>query len=200
MTKKLNLETEEKIKQAAKEIFLQKGYDWSRTREITEKAWVNLALLNYYFWWKKELFNIIMFELLEDFRDSMFLLLNDKNTNFNEEIRGFCDSYFDNNIMNIKVLPFILDSIRANIKTVQEKIIEDNNIFSKTVFAEQYMQKTWKWINEFKEFFINFMWLITFPIIWAPILTTFFELNEKQYLEYLKKRKELILKIVPSII
>jgi len=27
MTKKLNLETEEKIKQAAKEIFLQKGYD-----------------------------------------------------------------------------------------------------------------------------------------------------------------------------
>lgn len=200
MTKKLNLETEEKIKQAAKEIFLQKGYDWSRTREITEKAWVNLALLNYYFWWKKELFNIIMFELLEDFRDSMFLLLNDKNTSFNEKIRGFCDSYFDNNIMNIKVLPFILDSIRANIKTVQEKIIEDNNIFSKTVFAEQYMQKTWKWINEFKEFFINFMWLITFPIIWAPILTTFFELNEKQYLEYLKKRKELILKIVPSII
>lgn len=200
MTKKLNLETEEKIKQAAKEIFLQKGYDWSRTREITEKAWVNLALLNYYFWWKKELFNIIMFELLEDFRDSMFLLLNDKNTSFNEKIRGFCDSYFDNSIMNIKVLPFILDNIRANIKTVQEKIIEDNNIFSKTVFAEQYMQKTWKWINEFKEFFINFMWLITFPIIWAPILTTFFELNEKQYLEYLKKRKELILKIVPSII
>ncbi len=200
MTKKLNLETEEKIKQAAKEIFLQKGYDWSRTREITEKAWVNLALLNYYFWWKKELFNIIMFELLEDFRDSMFLLLNDKNTSFNEKIRGFCDSYFDNNITNIKVLPFILDNIRANIKTVQEKIIEDNNIFSKTVFAEQYMQKTWKWINEFKEFFINFMWLITFPIIWAPILTTFFELNEKQYLEYLKKRKELILKIVPSII
>lgn len=200
MTKKLNLETEEKIKQAAKEIFLQKGYDWSRTREITEKAWVNLALLNYYFWWKKELFNIIMFELLEDFRDSMFLLLNDKNTSFNEKIRGFCDSYFDNNITNIKVLPFILDNIRTNIKTVQEKIIEDNNIFSKTVFAEQYMQKTWKWINEFKEFFINFMWLITFPIIWAPILTTFFELNEKQYLEYLKKRKELILKIVPSII
>ena len=196
MTKKLNLETEEKIKQAAKEIFLQKGYDWSRTREITEKAWVNLALLNYYFWWKKEL----MFELLEDFRDSMFLLLNDKNTSFNEKIRGFCDSYVDNNITNIKVLPFILDNIRANIKTVQEKIIEDNNIFSKTVFAEQYMQKTWKWINEFKEFFINFMWLITFPIIWAPILTTFFELNEKQYLEYLKKRKELILKIVPSII
>ena len=200
MTKKLNLETEEKIKQAAKEIFLQKGYDWSRTREITEKAWVNLALLNYYFWWKKELFNIIMFELLEDFRDSMFLLLNDENTSFDEKIRGFCDSYFDNNITNIKVLPFILESIRANIKTVQEKIIEDNNIFSKTIFAEQYMQKTWKWINEFKEFFINFMWLITFPIIWAPILTTFFELNEKQYLEYLKKRKELILKIVPSII
>ena len=200
MTKKLNLETEEKIKQAAKEIFLQKGYDWSRTREITEKAWVNLALLNYYFWWKKELFNIIMFELLEDFRDSMFLLLNDENTSFDEKIRGFCDSYFDNNITNIKVLPFILESIRANIKTVQEKIIEDNNIFSKTVFAEQYMQKTWKWINEFKEFFINFMWLITFPIIWAPILTTFFELNEKQYLEYIKKRKELILKIVPSII
>jgi len=51
MIKKINSETERKIKQAAKEIFLSKWLSWARTREITEKAWVNLALLNYYFWW-----------------------------------------------------------------------------------------------------------------------------------------------------
>jgi len=56
---KADLSTEEKIKQAARKVFTQKGYAATRTRDIAEEAGINLALLNYYFRSKEEiLFNI----------------------------------------------------------------------------------------------------------------------------------------------
>ena len=45
----VDLSTEEKIKEAAKKVFLKKGYAATRTRDIAEEAGINLALLNYYF-------------------------------------------------------------------------------------------------------------------------------------------------------
>ena len=50
--------TEKKIKEAAKTLFLEKGFNLTTSREIVKKAWVNLSLLNYHFWSKKELFDI----------------------------------------------------------------------------------------------------------------------------------------------
>ena len=95
MVKKINSETERKIKQAAKEIFLSKWLSWARTREITEKAWVNLALLNYYFWWKDELYNVIMIEILEDFKGTILKMLNNQETSFEEKLESFANSYYE---------------------------------------------------------------------------------------------------------
>ena len=63
--------TEEKIKNAARIIFHQKGYAGTKTRDIAEEAGINLALLNYYFRSKEKLFGIIMVESLQSFRLSM---------------------------------------------------------------------------------------------------------------------------------
>ena len=47
--------TEEKILEAASEVFTEKGFAGTRTRDIAEKAGINLALLNYYFRSKEKL-------------------------------------------------------------------------------------------------------------------------------------------------
>lgn len=192
MVKKINSETEKKIKQAAKEIFFKKGYNWARTREITEKAWVNLALLNYYFWGKEELFNIVMIEALEEFKSKMFSLLNDPSTWFEEKVKGFANEYLSSFIVSPWLLPFILESVREHIDIMQEKIKQDNSVLPDTLFAKQYIQTTWKTIDDFKEFFINFLGLVIFPVLWAPVITAFFELNDNQYAEYIQKRKEIV--------
>ena len=46
--KQLDISTEEKIKNAALKLFTRKGYAATRTRDISEEAGMNLALLNYY--------------------------------------------------------------------------------------------------------------------------------------------------------
>lgn len=54
--------SEEKIKEAAKAIFLKKGYAGTTARDIAEAANMNIALTNYYFRSKEKLF-------VEIFRD-----------------------------------------------------------------------------------------------------------------------------------
>ena len=56
------LSTEEKIIAAARKLFTQKGFSATKTRDIAEEAGINLALLNYYFRSKQNLFQIIIEE------------------------------------------------------------------------------------------------------------------------------------------
>ena len=51
--------TEQKIFDAATELFLEKGVDRTSVREIANKAGINLALMNYYFRSKENLFDAI---------------------------------------------------------------------------------------------------------------------------------------------
>ena len=56
----IDASTEEKIKNAARSVFHKKGYAATRTRDIAEKAEINLSLLNYYYRSKEKLFEINM--------------------------------------------------------------------------------------------------------------------------------------------
>jgi TetR/AcrR family transcriptional regulator len=58
------LSTEDKIKKAARKIFLEKGFNDTKTRDIAAAANVNLALVNYYFRSKDKLFREIFEETL----------------------------------------------------------------------------------------------------------------------------------------
>ena len=53
-------ELAKKIKQAARKLFTEKGFDAVKTRDIAAEAGINLALLNYYFRSKEKLFEIVM--------------------------------------------------------------------------------------------------------------------------------------------
>ena len=73
-------DTEIKIKDAAKFLFLKKGFSATTTREIAKESNINLALLNYYFTSKRKLFEIIMLETLHDFFSKMVEVYNDEKT------------------------------------------------------------------------------------------------------------------------
>src|SRR5580700_8969817 len=51
--------TEQKILEAAEEIFHEKGFDGARMQEIADKASINKGLLHYYFKTKDSLFQAI---------------------------------------------------------------------------------------------------------------------------------------------
>src|SRR5689334_10623217 len=87
--------TEEKIKLAARKIFTQKGFSATRTRDIAEAAGINLALLNYYFRSKENLFNIVMMENLQQFLLALGGSLRDEKSSLTEKVATIATNYID---------------------------------------------------------------------------------------------------------
>lgn len=58
--------TRERIKNAAVEVFIEKGYDGTRMQEIAHRAKANKAMIHYYFRSKSDLFEAIIKETIEE--------------------------------------------------------------------------------------------------------------------------------------
>src|SRR6516162_7868399 len=90
-----DISTEEKIKEAARKLFTQKGYAMVRTRDIAAEAGINLALLNYYFRSKEKLFDIIMMENFRQFIQGISVNIYDEKTSIEEKIEKVTAAYID---------------------------------------------------------------------------------------------------------
>ena len=116
MNKEMNIEstTEEKIIAAARKLFIQKGFSATRTRDIAEEAGINLALLNYYFRSKQNLFQIIIEEKFDTLFGLIGPILSDKEVPLEEKISTLVASYTQM-LLEIEDLPlFVLSEIKSN--------------------------------------------------------------------------------------
>ena len=89
----MELTTEEKIIEAARTIFTQKGFSATRTRDIAEEAGINLALLNYYFRSKKNLFRIIIEEEFDELFGMIVPILSNAEKSLEEKIETLVTTY-----------------------------------------------------------------------------------------------------------
>ncbi|WP_046247328.1 TetR/AcrR family transcriptional regulator [Hymenobacter terrenus] len=64
--------TEERIREAARKVFMAKGYDGTTSRDIAEASGLNVAMTNYYFRSKEKLFQLTF----EDFHRKFFAKMN----------------------------------------------------------------------------------------------------------------------------
>ena len=149
---------EQKIKEAAKRLFTQKGYSATKTRDIAAEAGINLALLNYYFRSKEKLFDIIMMENLQQFAMGILTIMMDNEKKLDEKIEILVDNYIDMLSANPDLPFFVLNEMRKstphlpiNIETVIGPI------------RAQFMEKLRKEGNEGKEINVNPFHIIANP-------------------------------------
>jgi AcrR family transcriptional regulator len=87
---KKDTSTEDKIREAARQVFLAKGFDGCTSREIANAAGENVALVNYYFRSKSQLFKIIFEAAMDDFILSMVQVFGSDKT-LEEKMRIFIE-------------------------------------------------------------------------------------------------------------
>jgi hypothetical protein len=63
-------------------------------------------------------------EMLEEFQLSMFKILDNPKTNFEEKMISFTDEYYNSIVADYRKIPFVLDILRNNIDSVKRKIEE----------------------------------------------------------------------------
>jgi hypothetical protein len=98
-----------------------------------------------------------MIEILEDFKGTILRMLNNQETTFEEKLEDFTNSYYDSIVANPKVFPFILNILEKDINSVKINTITKEESVLNSYFAKQYIETTGKSIDDFKEFFINFL-------------------------------------------
>lgn len=85
---------EEKIREAAKKIFMEKGFDGTTTRDIAKEAGVNSALMNYYFRSKEKLFASVFSDVLKMFFMGLIEIIN-KPIDLREKVSEMLDHDFN---------------------------------------------------------------------------------------------------------
>lgn len=114
MSKRPKDETsEEKILEAARTVFLQKGMAGARMQEIADEAGINKALLHYYFKSKELLFDRVFLQAAEKLFPKMHAILNGDLPLF-EKIENFIDVYIGIMIENPYLPLFVLNEIHRD--------------------------------------------------------------------------------------
>ena len=198
----MNTNTEERIKQAARKVFHQKGYAATRTRDIAEEANINHAMLNYYFRSKEKLFEIVMMETMAQFFKGVGIILNDENTSLEEKIERVVANYIDLLLEEPELPTFILNEVRPNPQFFVEQT-PINEALTYSVFARQYAQAVIQGIvtePNLMHTILNVIGLVIFPFVAKPMLSAITNLPEEQYKALMLQRKTLIPQWIKAIL
>ncbi|MBF4472642.1 TetR family transcriptional regulator [Flavobacterium sp. HJJ] len=180
---------EEKIKEAARKVFMQKGFSGTRTRDIAEEAGINLALLNYYFRSKQKLFDEIMKEKFQKLFGVVVPILNNTATSLETKIELVVCGYIEVLSESPDLPIFVLNEIRKQ-NTGMVKDIPFDNVISKSSFMNQLKERRSD-INPV-HFLITILGMTIFPFVAKPMMLFSGLTNEESFALLMKERKELI--------
>jgi len=184
---------EERIKEAARKLFTQKGFAATRTRDIAEEAGINLALLNYYFRSKQKLFDLIMMENFRQFLGGMSANFVDEQLTMEERVGKIVNSYVDF-LTEFPDLPlFILNEIKGNPSKITAKVNEEVGP-ARSQFFKQLMEakKSGKITLDPFHFVANLVGLTVFPFVARPLLQRVTNANDEQFQAYMEERRRLV--------
>lgn len=188
------MNSEERIKAAARKVFHQKGYAGTRTRDIAEEAGINHAMVNYYFRSKEKLFQIVMIETMTYFFQGISAILNEETTSLEQKIEHVVAKYIDLLLEEPELPTFVFNEVRTN----PEPFVENSPIhkaLQNSVLARQYAEAVAR--GEVSEpnllhMVLNVIGLVIFPFIAQPILIALNKIDNEQYKVLMLERKKLI--------
>lgn len=128
--------TEEKIFEAATDVFVDKGMDGARMQDIASHAGINKALLHYYYRTKDQLFNAV-FEMLAGRVLKKFAPVFDENLSLEAKIRFFFKEHITFLQENPKLPGFILNEINRNPARIKKLL---KNIHFESLWQQLYNQ------------------------------------------------------------
>ena len=112
-------QTEEKIFDAATEVFEEKGLDGARMQEIADRAGINKALLHYYYRTKDKLFDAV-FTILARKLFSKFAPLFSNELSLEDKIRFFFREHIAFLEKNPRLPGFILNEVNHNPERIKK--------------------------------------------------------------------------------
>lgn len=190
---KKELSTENKIREAAKNVFVAKGFDGCTSREIAKEAGMNVALVNYYFCSKKQLFKLVFETVMEDFLTATLEVFK-RDLDLESKLRIFIEREFEMYTSHPDIPRFIISELSRGEKfefdpTSILKKTEETGVFDEFRKAQE------EGIIR-KMDITNMMMMIAancqYPFVGKPLMKHINGLNEEEYKEVMMLQKQYV--------
>ena len=189
--------TEERILEAAKKVFFDKGLAGGRMQDIADSAGINKAMLHYYFRSKDKLFEKIFSEAFENFFPKLTNILESKDDVLTK-IENVCREYMDQ-MEAMPYLPiFILTEVNRQPDGFLKKIWNNRKPPIKS-----FIDMVNKAVAEGKiqavhplQLLLNIVSLCIFPHMAKPLLQHVAGINKKQFEMLMTDRKKMVPKLI----
>ncbi len=190
-------ETEIKILDAAKKIFIEKGFDGASMQDIANEAGINKALLHYYFRKKEFLFQAIFRQAFIEFIPNIMQTMA-SNMPFREKIKHLIDNYIEMLLKHPHIPIFILHELSLRPQNFVDIItsLGINPPLLLSIFENEIKESGGEYYPP-KHLIINILSMCIFPVVAKPIITSLlFNQNEEQYKQFIIERKELVYEFI----
>jgi TetR/AcrR family transcriptional regulator len=185
-----NKNTEEHIKDVAREIFFSEGRLNATTQDIADAAGVNRTLLNYYFRSRDALFDIVFEESMIQFAQNMNSIIS-QTASIGERIEHLIDFILKEMSNNpYREIFFITQINQSNNQKVKPKKELDNDnwkIFLNEIQIEMDAGRIQSMTPV--NYVLNLFSLCIFPALMKPVYTKMFQVSQKEYKAVLDNRK-----------
>jgi len=194
-------DSEVKIIEAAKQVFLEKGLENAKMRDIADTAGISRTALNYYYRTKENLFYKIIEEILEGIIPHFESLLSKDTLSFQERLLGIIDVYADFLSRNNPVPRFVMMEMQRHPQTLFDFINTNQKVkeYLQLIHAMLDREAEEKSIKQLpmEELVTLFYGLLFVPYLVDPFIQEFF-LNEKSKIEayhrnHLENMKQVLL-------
>jgi TetR/AcrR family transcriptional regulator len=184
--------TEERIFEAATNVFEEKGLAGARMQDISDRAGINKSLLHYYFRTKEKLFNAV-FEMVAKKMFSRFAPVFEDDMSLEDKIRFFFREHISFLQKNPKLPAFIINEINQNPERIKKLLenIDFRGILEKML--EKHKHEIHKYNIDEKtipQIMTSIAAISVFPFAARGLLETMLKSAGYDFDKYMEDRKE----------
>lgn len=185
-------QTEDKIFEAATDVFLDKGMDGSRMQDIANHAGINKALLHYYYRTKDQLFDAV-FQMIARKMLKKFAPVFDENLTLEDKIRFFFKEHITFLQENPRLPAFVLNEINRNPERIKKllKNVDVESLWKK--LYEQHKAELDKYnVSEkmLPQLMTSIAAMSVFPFAAKGLIEAILSKTSVSFNDYIEERKE----------
>ncbi len=185
--------TEEEILQAARRVFIRRGYDGARMQEIANEAGYNKSMLHYYYRSKDRLFHEVFIDVVRRIIPPLLAVL-EENLDLMKKLEKMINKLLESLEMHPYVPGFMTRELNQHPERISE-MIEELGLHMPELFIRQVRTavRAGKIIPIHPvQLLINVLALCIFPYIGGPMVRGVTTMSEEEYNRLLKERKKLL--------
>jgi TetR/AcrR family transcriptional regulator len=188
--------TENKILDAARNVFMRKGMLGARMQEIADEAGINKALLHYYYRSKEKLFAAIFENILVGFIPKLFGVIN-SDLPLEVKVYQVAEKYTELLIRHGEMPLFVLHELQRNPDKLFRKLPGRGDIFANLdrQLKEEADKGNIRPIAT-EMFMMNVVSMLVFPFVGRPVYQQITDMDDDQYRRFLEDRTQEVPKFI----